>query len=103
MPKKKKKTRYQKTVEANRKEKKRQAYAAAEFERKRTAGTLTAEEKRAYKMCTSKRRYASNIDALMFAARSRSGDMLRAYECPVCGGWHLTHTPLAEEEEEEKE
>lgn len=98
MSRKKEKTRYQITVEANRKEKKRQAHAAAEFERKQAAGTLTADERRAYKMCTSKRRYPSNMDALMFAARSRSGDVLRAYECPVCGGWHLTHAPAEEEE-----
>jgi hypothetical protein len=42
------------------------------------------------RMCTRKRRYASQGDALDAAAmlgveRSRS-----AYRCPVCGHWHLT-------------
>ena len=42
------------------------------------------------RMCTRKRRYSSQGDALEAAAivgveRARS-----AYRCPICGHWHLT-------------
>jgi len=53
-------------------------------------------------MSCNKTRYASKKDALTAMnarlrgrQRRRHGrpDQLRVYECPACGGWHLTHKP----------
>lgn len=47
--------------------------------------------------CHSKRRYWSEVDALVQAAKlvcqPRKIPTLRAYQCPSCGGWHLTKRP----------
>jgi len=43
--------------------------------------------------CLSKRRYWSQVDALMMAARCtarRNLNGLAAYHCSNCRGWHLT-------------
>jgi hypothetical protein len=43
--------------------------------------------------CLSKRRYWSQVDALVMAARCierRNSGPLGAYRCRNCGGWHLT-------------
>ena len=43
--------------------------------------------------CDRKGRYKSKQVAKDAASRrSRDGDKVRAYECPVCKGWHLTGT-----------
>jgi len=39
--------------------------------------------------CLSKRRYWSQVDALVMATR-RQMPSLGAYSCANCGGWHLT-------------
>jgi hypothetical protein len=44
--------------------------------------------------CLSKRRYWSQVDALIMAARCmeqrRALPGLGAYRCSNCGGWHLS-------------
>lgn len=46
--------------------------------------------------CQSKRRYWNEVDAII-AAHKRYADgelsKLRAYDCRLCGGWHLTKSP----------
>ena len=43
--------------------------------------------------CARKVRYKSEADARrMVEKRARNrGVLMRAYQCPECGGWHLTH------------
>lgn len=55
--------------------------------------TLNASRYTIYRTCTGKRRYAD-----LYAAKQAAHDMLItkrrvlfAYECPFCGGYHLTH------------
>lgn len=48
-----------------------------------------------HSQCGRKRAYQSKEEALSVAARNarykcNEGAMLRAYECPYCGRWHLT-------------
>lgn len=66
----------------------REAAAQAKRERQHDEALLK-------KACTSKRRYASHIEAEDAAAwcadHGRTG--LRIYRCPYCGGWHLTSKP----------
>ena len=43
--------------------------------------------------CLAKRRYWSQVDALVMAARQREREgvpELGTYPCSNCGGWHLT-------------
>lgn len=45
-----------------------------------------------YRMCKRKRRYSDEYEAQR-TGKSRSmkiGVILRVYECPFCGGYHLT-------------
>lgn len=44
----------------------------------------------AKRMCTSKRRYSSQGDALVAANLSGVERQRQAYRCPLCGKWHLT-------------
>lgn len=48
-------------------------------------------------MCLSKDRYASQASAGSAMARreAKSGKVLRLYQCPYCGGYHLTSKPMA--------
>ena len=50
------------------------------------------------RMCTSKTRYPSKDSAVAAAARflHPDGELLRAYKCSFCNGWHLTSKPLLE-------
>ncbi len=41
-------------------------------------------------MCTRKRRYATQADALDAAAIAGRERDRTAYRCPLCGKWHLT-------------
>lgn len=41
-------------------------------------------------MCTSKRRYRSQGDALDAAAIAGVSRHRKAYHCRLCGSWHLT-------------
>jgi hypothetical protein len=50
----------------------------------------------AYRMCRGKWRYRDEADAraMMTSIRRRRGAAgLRPYECPLCGGFHITHQP----------
>lgn len=42
------------------------------------------------RMCTSKRRYATQGDALDAAALTGTERRRSAYLCPLCRRWHLT-------------
>jgi len=41
-------------------------------------------------MCTGKRRYRTQGDALDAALLAGAGRHRKAYLCPLCGRWHLT-------------
>jgi hypothetical protein len=42
------------------------------------------------RMCTRKRRYGSQGDALDAALLAGAERQRKAYLCPICGHWHLT-------------
>lgn len=42
------------------------------------------------RMCTRKRRYRSQGEALDAAAVAGVERRRKAYRCPICGHWHLT-------------
>ncbi len=48
-------------------------------------------------MCLSKDRYALQASAVSAMARleAKTGMVLRLYQCPYCGGYHLTSKPTA--------
>lgn len=48
----------------------------------------TAEERK--RMCTGKRRYRTEGDALDAALLAGVGRRRSAYRCRLCGCWHLT-------------
>lgn len=48
----------------------------------------TREEQR--RMCTRKRRYRTQADALDAAMLAGVERQRSAYRCPLCGLWHLT-------------
>ena len=60
-------------------------------------GAPTTQESRR-RMCLSKRRFRNESAAIKGAiGSSRSyGQPMRAYRCPVCGGWHLTSKEMPE-------
>lgn len=43
--------------------------------------------------CTRKTRYGTIAEAASAAwrARVKTGDCIREYRCPHCGGWHIGH------------
>ena len=43
-------------------------------------------------MCGRKTRYPSRERA-MNAGLTKYGMVMRAYRCPICLGWHITHLP----------
>lgn len=61
-------------------------------ERMRDTAVAGAEASRRMRMCRGKSVYADELDAIHGAiCASRSyGGAFRVYECPYCGGWHLT-------------
>lgn len=51
---------------------------------------------KAWRQCGKKRRYPDEFQAqkaAKYAMRQRPETALRVYDCPKCGGWHLTHKP----------
>lgn len=47
-----------------------------------------------YRSCVRKKRYATKVEAQKAAkagSRKRDAPALYVYQCPDCGGWHLTH------------
>jgi len=42
------------------------------------------------RMCTRKRRYRTQADALDAALLAGVERQRSAYRCPLCGAWHLT-------------
>lgn len=78
----------------------------AKCARRRTAKRKTAEKEKnqraqqvlsqfgesAYKMCATKLAYATEAEANFMAfAHTTPSTPLRAYRCPYCDMWHLTH------------
>lgn len=48
----------------------------------------------AFRACGRKKRYETRVEALKAADRSskrKDAPKIFVYECPICGGWHLTH------------
>ena len=53
-----------------------------------------AMDEREFRACGRKRRYDTRVDAKKAAERSsrrKDAPKIFVYECPYCGGWHLTH------------
>lgn len=51
-------------------------------------------DEREFRACGRKRRYETRFDAKRAAERSsrrKDAPKIFVYECPYCGGWHLTH------------
>lgn len=47
-----------------------------------------------FRACARKKRYDTRVEASKAAAqgaRRKDAPKLFVYECPYCGGWHLTH------------
>lgn len=58
--------------------------------RKREKG----EDPQEFRACMRKKRYETRVDAQKAAARSskrKDAPKIFVYQCPYCGGWHLTH------------
>ena len=49
-------------------------------------------------MCLTKDRHASKEAAELAGSKreTKSGKLLKVYQCPFCGGYHLTKMPLEE-------
>lgn len=45
-----------------------------------------------WRMCTRKRRYRTEADALDAACLLGLQRQRKAYRCPICGQWHLAST-----------
>ncbi|MCH3942232.1 MAG: hypothetical protein WAY93_00225 [Atopobiaceae bacterium] len=48
----------------------------------------------AFRACGRKKRYATRVEAKKAAdrcSRRQDAPRIHVYECPICGGWHLTH------------
>lgn len=57
-------------------------------------GRLDDEDPDEFRACARKRRYATSVEAKKAAEKSskrKDAPKLFVYECPYCGGWHLTH------------
>ena len=51
-------------------------------------------DEREFRACGRERRYETRVDAKKAAERSsrrKDAPKIFVYECPYCGGWHLTH------------
>lgn len=47
-----------------------------------------------FRACGRKKRYETRVEASKAAERSsrrKEAPKIYVYECPYCGGWHLTH------------
>lgn len=47
-----------------------------------------------FRACRRKKRYETRVEAQKAAERSskrKDAPKIFVYECPYCGGWHLTH------------
>lgn len=74
--------------------KRKEMMLARKHERNERDARVTAEHgEKAHRMCGSKNRYRNKGEALVRASYCvrRGSPPLRAYHCPYCGGWHLTH------------
>ena len=67
------------------------AFASAAAQRERMAADHEAHLR--HKACERKKRYASRTEAetAIHDCRRHGSRDLHCYQCPYCGGWHLTH------------
>jgi len=56
----------------------------------RRSAAVPRETEARQRMCTRKRRYQSQGDALDAAMLAGAERNRKAYVCPICGKWHLT-------------
>ena len=58
---------------------------------------IVAGDRKRVKMCLHKNRYETLPEACLVIEirETKSGKQLRWYDCPYCGGYHLTSQPLA--------
>ena len=56
---------------------------------------ILAKDRIRIRMCLSKDRYALQQSAEFAIPRreTKTGKVLRSYQCPYCGGYHLTSSP----------
>ena len=69
-----------------------------EGERSADRYTEPTAQKSRNKMCYSKRRFRTEDGAIKAAIGSSRhyGQPMRAYRCPICGGWHITSQEMPE-------
>ncbi len=51
-------------------------------------------DEREFRACGRKKRYETRVEARKAAERNsrrKDAPKIFIYECPYCGGWHLTH------------
>lgn len=53
-------------------------------------------------MCLSKKRYQTQDAATQAIVHLSGGKPMRAYECPVCRGWHITRSVQKSEIEKKR-
>lgn len=56
--------------------------------------TREGEDPAEFRACGRKNRYETRVEASKAAERNsrrKDAPKIYVYECPYCGGWHLTH------------
>lgn len=79
---------------ADRKRRKKRLIRRAKMNRQRNKEMTRRYGVSGHRQCGKKMRYPSEESANVVALRRgiESGVHLRVYRCPLCGGWHITHT-----------
>lgn len=64
------------------------------IEKNMRARPRAGEDPAEFRACGRKRRYETRVEAVKAAEKSsrrKDAPKIFVYECPYCGGWHLTH------------